>query len=62
MKKIGITISFIFWCFFTLLLAISIVGVIVLIREDHNCKAYQGEKGEAVWFQIGKKLINSLIE
>lgn len=62
MKKILIAISFIFWCLFTLLLATSLVGIVVLIREDHNAKSFQGEVGEAVWFQIGKKLINELIK
>jgi hypothetical protein len=61
MKKILITISFIVWCISTLLLVCSIIGIIVLIREDFNCKTFQGEEGEAVWFQIGKKLINNLI-
>ena len=61
MKKIAITISFIIWCFFTLFLAISLVGLIVLIREDWNTKDYQGKEGEAVWFKIGLKLIDTLI-
>jgi hypothetical protein len=62
MKTIALTISFIIWCFFTLFLAISLVGLVAFVREDYNCKNYQGEEGDAVWFQIGKKLINKLIE
>lgn len=62
MKTIGITICFIFWCLFTLILAISLIGIVVLIREDYNCKNFQGEEGEAIWFKIGKKLINKLTE
>ena len=46
----------------TLILAISIVGLFVLIREDHNITEFQGEDGEAVWFRIGKGLVNKLIE
>ena len=59
--KICITICFIVWCLITLLLALSLVGIVVLIREDHNCKGFQGEEGEAVWFRIGKTLINKLV-
>ena len=59
--KIYITICFIVWCLITLLLALSLVGIVVLIREDHNCKGFQGEEGEAVWFRIGKILINKLV-
>lgn len=62
MKKILITISFIVWCIFTLLLAISLVGIVVLIREDHNVCTFEGEVGEAVWFKIGKKIIDELIK
>lgn len=61
MKNITITICFALWCIFTLFLVLSIVGLIVLVREDHNCKDFQGEEGEAVWLQIGKKLINELM-
>jgi len=62
MKKLLITISFIIWCIITLLLVCSIIGIIVLLREDYNCKDYQGESGESAWLKIGRTLINSLIE
>ena len=62
MNKFFVTIVLIFWFIFTLLLACSIVGIMVLIREDHVCKNFQGEDGEAVWFRIGKRLVNELIE
>lgn len=61
MKKIGITLAFIFWMLMTFLLAISLVGLVVLIREDSNSSYFKGEEGEAVWFKIGKKLVDSLI-
>jgi hypothetical protein len=62
MKKLLITINFIIWCFITLLLVCSIIGIIVLLREDYNCNAYLGESGESAWLKIGRTLINSLIE
>lgn len=62
MKKITILFALVFWMIFTLILACSIVGFAVLIREDHNCKKYQGEAGEAVWFKIGKQITNELIK
>jgi hypothetical protein len=62
MDKFFISIVLIFWFIFTLLLACSIIGIMVLIREDHDCKGFQGEAGEAVWFRIGKMLVNKLIK
>lgn len=46
----------------TLILALSLVGIIVLAREDWSCQQFQGEEGESNWMRIGKKLINKLIE
>jgi hypothetical protein len=62
MKTITIGVCFIVWCIFTLLLACSLVGIIVLVREDHNIRSFQGEIGEAIWFRIGKRLINKLCD
>ena len=61
MKKISIALAFIFWMLMTFLLVVSLVGIIVLVREDINCQHFKGEEGEAVWFRIGKKLVNNLI-
>ena len=60
MKKFTVGLVLIFWMLFTILLAVSLVGIMVLIREDHSTKTFQGEDGEAVWFRIGKKLVESL--
>jgi hypothetical protein len=62
MKTVGITISFIVWCLITLILSISIIGLIVFIREDNECRNWQGEEGESAWFKMGRKLINKLTE
>ena len=47
--KILITIILFFWMIFTLLLAISALGLIVLEANDS-------------WYEIGKKLTNKLLE
>ena len=62
MKKFTLGLVLIFWMVSTILLAVSLIGTMVLIREDHNINSFQGEEGEAVWFRIGKKIVNSLIE
>ena len=63
MKIVIIGFVFLFWMIFTLILTFSIIGIFtVLLREDHNCEHFKGEEGEAVWFRIGKKLVNKLIE
>lgn len=62
MKKIIIGIVLIFWIIFTLLLAISIIGIVVLRREDHNCVNYQGVIGESAWMKLGNNLMLELIK
>jgi hypothetical protein len=55
-------IAFIFWCITTILIVCSILGIILLIREDYNCRQYQGESGESAWLKLGRKLVNKLVE
>lgn len=62
MKSIVLGIVLIVWMIMTLLLALSLIGIVVLIREDYNIKTFQGEEGESVWFRLGKGLVNKLIE
>lgn len=62
MKNVVLGIVLIIWMIMTLLLALSLIGTMVLIREDHNIKTFQGEEGESIWFRLGKKLVNKLIE
>lgn len=62
MKNLFITIVLIFWIIFTLILAVSLIGIIVLIREDHNTKNFLGTEGDSNWFKIGKMLTKKLIE
>lgn len=59
--KSSIAICFIVWCLMTLLLALSVVGLVVFIREDFSTNSWTGEQGEAAWFKIGKALTNKLI-
>ena len=62
MKNIVLGIVLIVWMIMTLVLALSLIGVVVLIREDHNIKTFQGEQGESVWFRLGNKIVNKLVE
>ena len=62
MKTFILSITFIIWMIMTFILAISIVGLVVLMREDIQIQSWEGEEGEAVWFKIGKKITNKLIE
>lgn len=62
MKNVVLGIVLIVWMIMTLALALSLIGIVVLIREDHNVKNFQGEEGESVWFRLGKRLVNKLIE
>ena len=62
MKNVVLGIVLIVWMIMTLALALSIVGIVVLLREDHNIKSFQGEQGEAIWFRLGKGLVNKLVE
>lgn len=62
MKNVVLGIVFIIWMIMTLALALSMVGIVVLIREDHNIKTFQGEQGESVWFRLGRSIVNKLVE
>ena len=62
MKNIVLGIVLIVWMIMTLTLALSLIGTVVLIREDHNIKSFQGEQGESVWFRLGNKIVNKLVE
>lgn len=62
MKTFILSITFIIWMIMTFILAISIVGLVVLMREDIQMQSWEGEEGETVWFKIGKKITNKLIE
>jgi hypothetical protein len=61
MKTFTLGIVLIFWMILTLLLAISIIGIFVLIREDFSSEYWKGEEGEAAWFKIGKSITKKLI-
>jgi len=62
MKTLGISLVLIVWMIMTFILAISLVGIVVLVREDSNCEYWKGEIGESNWFKIGKSLTRKLIE
>lgn len=62
MKSFTLGVVLIFWMVLTIILAASIIGIVVLIREDHNTNTFQGESGEAVWFRIGRSLVDKLIQ
>jgi hypothetical protein len=53
MKYILITLLSIVWLLTTVLLAITVIGVIAFMVEDENEQSY--------WFTYGKKLLNQLI-
>ena len=52
MKYLGLTILNILWIITTLLLAISIIGLLVFFIDD--------EQDEVYWFSYGRKLLEEL--
>jgi len=60
--KVLLTICFLFWCLMTLLLVVSILGLVVLAREDASAMNYQGEEGESSWMKIGKTILTNLVK
>jgi hypothetical protein len=62
MKQFSLSIVFIVWMIMTLLLAVSLVGLVVLVREDNRCEKYTGEEGESAWLKIGKKILQEIIK
>ncbi len=62
MKQFFLSIVFIIWMIMTLLLAVSVIGLVVLIREDTRCEKYTGEAGQSVWFKLGKTILEEIIK
>jgi len=54
MKYLIITILFILWIFATIILCLSLFGIIIFDFEDNNDDTY--------WFKIGSRLLNKIIE
>lgn len=52
MITIALTILLIVWMIFTLILGISIIGVIVILTEDYNRESY--------WFSFGKYILKNI--
>jgi len=59
MKKITLTIAFIFWVIVTLLLVCSIIGMVLFISSFHDCSTRDDER--STWLLIGKKIVEELI-
>jgi len=62
MKTVVLGITLIVWMVMTLLLALSLVGLIIFRRADHESNLFHGEVGESVWFRLGKNIANKLVE
>jgi len=62
MKTVVLGITLIVWMVMTLLLALSVVGLIILRRADHESNLFHGEAGESVWLRLGKNIANRLVE
>lgn len=60
MKKIAIGVVLIFWMITTFFLAISVVGWIILVREDWGTGHFRGVEGESAWSKISKSLVDEL--
>jgi len=55
-------VALIVWMIITLLLSLSLVGLLVVVyREDSACDYWKGDEGEASWMQVGKRLFNYCI-
>ena len=61
MKK-SILIALIFWMLISLVLSLSIVGLLLFVRADGNTQYWQGDKGRSTWCKIGVGLFENLIK
>ena len=61
MKK-SILIGLIFWMLISLVLALSVVGLLLFVRADGNTKYWQGDEGRSTWCRIGVGLFENLIK
>ena len=60
--KTHLLIALIVWMIISLILTLSIIGIIVWIRADCNTQYWQGDKGRSTWTRIGQNLTDKLIE
>jgi len=54
MQQITVTILFILWILLSIILCLSLVGIIIFSFDDDN--------GDIYWFEIGSELLNKIIE
>ena len=55
-------IALIVWMIISLILTLSIVGMIVWVRADNNTLNWQGDEGRSTWAKIGQDLSDRLIK
>lgn len=59
MKKFGLYICFIFWVICTIIFTLSIVGWVMIIRNNQGYIT-EGENRRTVWMGIGYEILEKL--
>jgi len=59
-QTICVFLSFILWMIISLILVLSIIGLLLFVRSDNTCSTWEGEDGVSSWYKIGKKLYTKL--
>lgn len=59
--KTHLLIALIVWMIVSLILTLSIIGMIVWIRGDFSTQYWQGYEGRSTWARIGQDLTDKLI-
>lgn len=60
-QTISVLIALITWMLISLLFVISIVGLLLFVRSDNSCSAWEGDDGISSWNKIGIGLYKKLI-
>lgn len=59
--KTHLLIALIVWMIVSLILTLSIIGMIVWVRGDFITQYWQGYEGRSTWARIGQDLTDKLI-
>ena len=59
--KTHLLIALIVWMVISLILSLSVIGLVVWIRADSGMEYWKGYEGRSTWARIGQNLTDKLI-
>jgi flagellar biosynthesis/type III secretory pathway M-ring protein FliF/YscJ len=60
--KTHILIALVVWMIVSLILTLSVIGLLVWVRSDDSTTYWKGDEGRSTWARIGQDLTDNLIK